>query len=72
MFPILFGPAMFGFGPLMGRDYLTRAATSMAVCLCEPYRHRSRRYHQMVEYYSWKLERRYERNMAYKVRALSY
>lgn len=55
----------------MGRDYLTRAATSMAVSLCEPYRH-SRRYHQMVEYYSWKLERRYERNMAYKVSPLSH
>lgn len=45
MIPIMFGAA-FSL-PLFGKDHLTRAATSMAVSLCEPYRH-SKRYHQMV------------------------
>lgn len=63
MIPIIFG-ATFSL-PLFGKDHLARAASSMAVTLCEPYRH-SKRYKQMVEYYSWKLENRYQRNIAYK------
>ncbi|WIA20639.1 hypothetical protein OEZ85_005019 [Tetradesmus obliquus] len=43
----------------------------MAVSLCQPYRG-SKRYKQMVDYYQWKLERRYERSMTYKSTAFCH
>lgn len=61
--PLLFLPVPLSLAVLI----VCWAPLCAKVSLCEPYRH-TKRYRDMVEYYSWKLERRYSRNMAYKVR----
>ena len=66
MLPIFPLPVMLVPG---SRERLSRVTRSMATSLCS-HRRGSPRYHDAVEYYSWKLEQRYARTAGFKVASL--